>query len=89
VLAADLGEAFERVDGAGVRGAALRRDAERGQIPSEVGGDRGLQRLGCEPEAVVARQHAHLLGPEAEDPGRAGDRGVRLVGDVEDEVVAH
>ena len=47
------------------------------------------QRGRVEPEGGVGGQHSHLPGPEAEDPRRARERRVRLVGDVEDEVVPH
>ena len=89
VLAADPGELGQRVDGAAVRGASVRRGEQREAPGAQVGLDRGGQRLRREPERRVARQHAHLLRPEPEHPGPAGDRRMRLVRDVEHEVAAH
>ena len=88
-LAAQRCELVERVDRAGVRRSGLRRDGERGQASLLVRVHRGCERPGGEPEGLVARQHAHLLRPKAQDPRGARDRGMRLVGDVEHEVVPH
>ncbi len=62
---------------------------EREPARSLVGRDRRRERRGLEPQVVVDRQHAHLVRPEAEDARRSADRRVRLVGGVDDEVVAH
>ena len=88
-LAADGGELVDRVDGAGARRAAVRDREERQPAGRLVGRHRGCKRRGLEPQIVADRQHAQLVRPEAEHPCRARDRRVRLVGCVDDEVVAH
>ena len=89
VLAAELGELRERVDGAGARGAGVRDDAERPPSGGLVRGDRPGERLGLQPEIGADGQHAQLIRPEAERPRGAADRGMGLVGGVDHEVVAH
>ena len=87
--AGDLGELGQRVDRAGVGRAGAERDEQRPPPGGEVGVHRARQQVGAHAVLRVDGQHAHLVGVEAERARRAGQRRVRLVGDVEDEVVAH
>ena len=82
-------ELRERVDRAGVRRAAVRRDEERHAARAHVGLDRAPERLRRRAGSRADGQHADLVGPEAEHARAAGERRVRLVGDVGDEPVVH
>ena len=42
--------------------------------PASSAGDRRLERRRLEPQVLAHRQHAHLIGPEAERPGAACER---------------
>ena len=65
-------------------------DTNSGRAPrGGVGGQRAGQQVGAHAVLLVDRQHLHLVGAEAERARRPRERRVRLVGDVDDEVVAH
>ena len=70
-LDADGSERAQAVDGPGVRRAAARRDEERPAAGACVGVDRGRERARLETLIGSDREHAHLLGLEAEDARRA------------------
>ena len=89
VLAADLGELAQRIDRAGVGRARGDAREQRRAAGRDVGLDRARERRRRQPQVLPAGQDAQLVGPEAEQPRRAGDRRVRLVGRVGDDAVAH
>jgi hypothetical protein len=88
-LAADGCELIERIDRSGARRAAVCHDEEREPSGCLVGRDRGGEDRRVEPQVCTDRQHPKLVGPKAERARRAAHRVVRLVGGVDDEVVAH
>ena len=63
-LVAHVGELADRIDGPGVRRAGIGADEERQAIRSEVGIDRRNDVRRTQPEVVVGRQDAQLVGPE-------------------------
>ena len=88
-LPAERRELFERIDRTRARRARVRDGEERPPPAGLVGGDRGRERRRLEPQVLADGQDPHLVGPEAERPCSPCERRVRLVGDVDDEVVAH
>ena len=82
VLVGDRGEVLERVDRAGVRRAAARADEEGPPTLALVRAHRGRQRGRLEALVLADREHAHVVGAQAEHARRPRDRRVRLVGDV-------
>ena len=88
-LAADLRDLGQRIDRPGARAAAADRYEQRPASGRAVGFDCPTQRDRIELEPLAHGEDAHLRWPEAEHTRGAGDRGVRLVGQVRDEVVGH
>ena len=89
LLVAQLDEIFQRVDRAAVRGAAVRGDEERLATGRDVGLHRRLEQVDAHLELVARRDHANLVLPEAEAACGSRHRRMRLIGDVDDQVVGH
>jgi hypothetical protein len=89
VVAADLRQVAERVDGACRRRAGVRDDQQWQPPGGLVGADSAEERLRAHPGAFVGRDDAHLVGPEPERPRGACQRRVRLVGHVDDRPLVH
>ena len=85
VLAGDVRDGRDRVDGAGAGRADGARDDRGMQAVGAVLLDRARERLGPQRERVVDVELAHVL--EARELRPALDRGVRLRGPVRDEPV--
>ena len=81
-LVAGLGELADRIDCPGVRRARVRADEERQPIRVEVGVDRRDDVARAQPEGVIGRQDAELVGPEPQVARRPGDGRVRLIAGV-------
>ena len=86
---AEGGQLHERIDRAGARRARVRDREKRAPSACLVGRDRVGERRRLEPQVLADGQDPHLVGPEAERARGPCQRGVRLIGDVDHEVVAH
>ena len=73
LVAAEVGEGVQRIDGAGVRRAGVGRDDQGVPAGLGVGIDRAGQRIEPDPMGVIRRQHAQLVGTEADQPGGSCD----------------
>jgi hypothetical protein len=81
----ELGELVERIDGARVHRAGVAHDDRRLQSRAPVVGDRLLQQVDADAEAVVGRDLPELLPADAEQVDRLVDAVVDLFRDVHHE----
>ena len=89
VLPAERRQLHDRVDRTGARRARVRDREKRAPPACLVGRDRVGERRRLQPQVLADGQYPHLVGPEAERPRGPCERRVRLIGDVDHEVVAH
>lgn len=85
MLAAEAGEVFDGIDGAGGDGAGAGGDAEGDAAGGAVGGDGVGEEIEPDAEVFVGGDVAEVLRAEAEDGDGLIDAGVDFVGGVEDE----
>ena len=85
MLAAEAGEVFDGIDGAGGDSAGAGGDAEGDAAGGAVGGDGVGEEIEPDAEMFVGGDMAEVLGAEAENRDSLIDAGVDFVGGVEDE----
>ena len=89
VLPAERRQVHDRIDRAGARGARVRDREKRAPSVCHIGRDRVCEGRRLQPQVLADGQDPHLVRPEAERPRGPCERRVRLIGDVDHEVVAH
>ena len=84
-LGCDIGDFIQRIDGAGIRGAAAGHDRERNLARFPVALDRRAKQLGPHAKCVIGRNRTQVIGSDAELLGAFLDGGMAFGAGIEDE----